>query len=332
MVRGIRAMNEWSFNGAEGQTTDPHTQVVRVVLHLPAGDARQREVHCHGHRPLARSLRRRADQPEWRRPALHADRRRSTAARPTPRRSSRSISRTRSFRASGHRSRSTAASRTSSAAGATSPDTYKVARGNSIIDIVRDDLSNLQRVPMSSSDQQKLSDWARASAPDVQAVIARGAARTHGVGGHDRHLGGREGGDRRPTSRKSRPVMTDLAVLTAHLRCEPRDLPEDAAELRVQLLEPDGRIPLVVAPDRQRQHGRRLRQRRHGHAPQRSTPGTRSSSRTGREARRLPEGNGTLLDNTATVWFQEMSDGDSHNLNNLPILQAGSCGGYFKTG
>jgi hypothetical protein len=27
-----------------------------------------------------------------------------------------------------------------------------------------------------------------------------------------------------------------------------------------------------------------------------------------------------------------MSDGNSHNLNNLPILQAGSCGGYFKTG
>ena len=44
------------------------------------------------------------------------------------------------------------------------------------------------------------------------------------------------------------------------------------------------------------------------------------------------EGDAELLDNTATVWFQEMSDGNSHNLNNLPILQAGSCGGYFKTG
>ena len=40
----------------------------------------------------------------------------------------------------------------------------------------------------------------------------------------------------------------------------------------------------------------------------------------------------SLLDNTATVWFQEMSDGNAHNLNNLPIVQAGSCGGYFKTG
>ncbi len=46
----------------------------------------------------------------------------------------------------------------------------------------------------------------------------------------------------------------------------------------------------------------------------------------------ITEGDGTLLDNTATVWFQEMSDGCARNLNNLPIIQAGSCGGYFKTG
>jgi hypothetical protein len=44
------------------------------------------------------------------------------------------------------------------------------------------------------------------------------------------------------------------------------------------------------------------------------------------------EGDVKLLDNTATVWFQEDSDGNSHNLNNIPILQAGSCGGYFKVG
>ncbi|WP_437710743.1 hypothetical protein WMF45_37615 [Sorangium sp. So ce448] len=46
----------------------------------------------------------------------------------------------------------------------------------------------------------------------------------------------------------------------------------------------------------------------------------------------IDEGEGKLLDNTATAWFQEDSDGNSHNLNNLPIFQAGSCGGYFKTG
>jgi len=40
----------------------------------------------------------------------------------------------------------------------------------------------------------------------------------------------------------------------------------------------------------------------------------------------------TLLDSSAAVWFNEMSDGTAQNLNNLPIIQAGGCGGYFKTG
>jgi hypothetical protein len=46
----------------------------------------------------------------------------------------------------------------------------------------------------------------------------------------------------------------------------------------------------------------------------------------------IPEGDGTVLDNTVTVWFNEMSDGNAHNLNNSPIIQAGSGGGYFKVG
>src|SRR4029079_11932982 len=40
----------------------------------------------------------------------------------------------------------------------------------------------------------------------------------------------------------------------------------------------------------------------------------------------------TLLDSTAATWFNEMSDGNAHNLNNLPIIQAGGLNGYFKTG
>jgi hypothetical protein len=44
-----------------------------------------------------------------------------------------------------------------------------------------------------------------------------------------------------------------------------------------------------------------------------------------------PDGS-TLLDSTVATWFNEMSDGNAHNLNNLPVIQAGSGGGYFKTG
>jgi len=46
----------------------------------------------------------------------------------------------------------------------------------------------------------------------------------------------------------------------------------------------------------------------------------------------IPENSGTVLDNTVAVWMNEMSDGNAHNLNNSPIIQAGSGGGYFKTG
>jgi hypothetical protein len=40
----------------------------------------------------------------------------------------------------------------------------------------------------------------------------------------------------------------------------------------------------------------------------------------------------TMLDNTAAVWFNEFSDGLAGNTNNMPIIQAGSCGGVFKNG
>jgi hypothetical protein len=46
----------------------------------------------------------------------------------------------------------------------------------------------------------------------------------------------------------------------------------------------------------------------------------------------LSDGDGTLLDNTATVWLQEFSDGGAFNLNNMPIVIAGSAGGYLKQG
>ena len=46
----------------------------------------------------------------------------------------------------------------------------------------------------------------------------------------------------------------------------------------------------------------------------------------------IQESNGKLLDNTATMWLPELSDGAAHNLNNLPIVIAGGAGGYLKQG
>ena len=39
-----------------------------------------------------------------------------------------------------------------------------------------------------------------------------------------------------------------------------------------------------------------------------------------------------MLDNTACMWLPELADGNSHNNNNLPIVIAGSAGGYLKQG
>lgn len=44
------------------------------------------------------------------------------------------------------------------------------------------------------------------------------------------------------------------------------------------------------------------------------------------------EGSGSVLDNTAVVLMNGMSNGSSHNNVPLPLVLAGSCGGYFETG
>lgn len=44
------------------------------------------------------------------------------------------------------------------------------------------------------------------------------------------------------------------------------------------------------------------------------------------------EGDATVLDNTAVVWLNELSDGKAHSYLDLPVVIAGSAGGYLKQG
>jgi hypothetical protein len=46
----------------------------------------------------------------------------------------------------------------------------------------------------------------------------------------------------------------------------------------------------------------------------------------------IKEGNGTLLDNCMIIYGSELSDGNAHSHNDLPILLAGKGGGAFRTG
>jgi hypothetical protein len=46
----------------------------------------------------------------------------------------------------------------------------------------------------------------------------------------------------------------------------------------------------------------------------------------------IPEGDGTVLDNTLVVWGNEIGVGQSHTHENIPFLLAGSAGGVLRTG
>ncbi|UQA55524.1 DUF1552 domain-containing protein [Polyangium aurulentum] len=46
----------------------------------------------------------------------------------------------------------------------------------------------------------------------------------------------------------------------------------------------------------------------------------------------IPEGNGTLLDNTVVLWTNEQSKGNNHERHDMPYILAGGGGGVLKTG
>jgi len=46
----------------------------------------------------------------------------------------------------------------------------------------------------------------------------------------------------------------------------------------------------------------------------------------------IPEGGGTVLDNTVLVWGNELSIGNSHSHVDVPFVVFGTAGGYFKSG
>ena len=46
----------------------------------------------------------------------------------------------------------------------------------------------------------------------------------------------------------------------------------------------------------------------------------------------IPEGDGTVFDNTVILWTNEQSRGNSHDRANMPYVIAGSAGGHFNTG
>ncbi|WP_438034505.1 DUF1552 domain-containing protein [Sorangium sp. So ce204] len=224
----------------------------------------------------------------------------------------------------------------------TSPDTYAATRGKSVLDIVKDDLQRLERFDMSRSDKQKLAAWKElihstgnvvASAQcDTSLATALGVTQENIDLASTTPLGEDRLMQRISDSLDGADLFSNLAVLAAACNANP--------------------VILLKYPGNYNFKGLGLTQESAGlasrlpHAGMTGTcvPGVidmllkiddyyaRKFAHLVGQLNGIDEGDGTLLDNCAAVWFQDASDGCARNLNNMPIVQAGSAGGYFKTG
>jgi hypothetical protein len=223
-----------------------------------------------------------------------------------------------------------------------SPDTYAAVRGKSVIDLVRDDLDTLARVDMSKSDKMKLDAWKEllsqtgtiVASGQCSADLATmlGASQANVSKASMRGLGSDGLTTKVTDSLDGADIYSAIAALSASCNSNP-----------VIVLKYPGNYVFKGLGINTESHSLSHRLDNAGmqgnclpnaitQLLQVDTYYTQKFANLVKMLDSMPEGGGTVLDNTATVWFNEMSDGNAHNLNNAPILQAGSAGGYFKTG
>ena len=221
-----------------------------------------------------------------------------------------------------------------------SPDTYQAMRGKSVIDLVRADLDTLERFDMSQADRNKLEAW-KALLDDTGGVLASAACNpstaaalsaTGDLADAVRTVDGDVLCTKVTSTLDGADIYSNLAALAVVCNANPvivlkyppyytftglgLDVESHALSHRVSSAAMVGgcvlgAIDMIATIDD-------YYARKFAHLV-----GLLDS---------VEEGDGTVLDNTAAVWFNEMSDGYAHNLNNLPIVQVGGAGGYFRTG
>ncbi|HET7538593.1 MAG TPA: DUF1552 domain-containing protein, partial [Polyangiaceae bacterium] len=215
-------------------------------------------------------------------------------------------------------------------------DTWAITKGKAITDVVKDDLTRLSRRDMSKADKDKLEAW-MAFTNDLGKVVAStqcsqqtamklGAANPLASGGGDSVT--RKVND----SLDNADVHSAIAVLTVACNANP-----------VVLLKYPNNFTfsgLGINADSDNQSHRLDSANMTGPCVANVIDNLLEIDRYYAQKfaklvemlDSVSEGDGTLLDNTVAVWLSECSDGCAHNLNNMPIIQAGSGGGYFKTG
>jgi hypothetical protein len=344
LPRGIRAMNEWTFTLLRGQGNDPHGQVVGSYFTCQpvspnSDDPLQGPNARFSPRPIGPSLDHvMAEQlspdgvPLFVRVGNQNDTYQSAISFSAPEQA---------FPGLGSPVQVFSMLTNLFGAGPPSPDSYQAIRGKSVIDLIRDDLDTLERFDMSRADRLKLEAW-KAALDDAGTVMLadRCSAYTAAL------LGATEENVDAAAERTTDVLATritetldgadiysNLAVVAAACNANP--------------------VIFLKYPPLWTFHGLGLTNDTHGLSHRLGNanftgiclPGALTMLETidryyaqkfahlVAQLDSIYEDDGrSLLDNSAVVWFQEMSDGLAHNLNNLPIVQVGSAGGYFKTG
>jgi len=217
-------------------------------------------------------------------------------------------------------------------------DTYALVRGKAVTDLVKDDLSSLARKDMSKSDKDKLAAWMDLT-NDLGKVVAGqcNQALVDKLGAaNSRNTTASTGTDvitrRINDSMDNADLYAAIAALTAACNANPVILlkypinftfsglginnDSDNLAHRVDSASMSGPCSEGVID-------KLLKLDSYYAQKFANLVGMLNS---------IPEGDGALLDNTITLWLTECSDGCARNLNNATIIQAGSGGGYFKTG
>jgi hypothetical protein len=225
----------------------------------------------------------------------------------------------------------------STGGGGMTPATYAMSRGAKICDLVKDDLATLKRQPMSASDANTLDVWATLC-NDMGTIVTSNLCTTSLANG----IGGNSTNANKTASNITSMVTTDLdgadiysvmAVLSAMCNYNPV----------IFLKYPPNYVysGIGITADSHNLSHRLDNAGMTGDCYPNSLTLLQTIDKyyCSKFAKLVGMLDGikqadgsTLLDSSAAVWVNEMSDGNAHNLNNLPIIHAGGLNGYFKTG
>ena len=213
---------------------------------------------------------------------------------------------------------------------------YKVLQGNSILDLCKADLDTLTGMNMSAADKQKLSNWKdlmrSTEIKVVSAACNADSATTLGI--TSTTVQSATARDTATAFTKGGDMMINLVALT--MMCDSN---------RMIILQWPGFVTFTW-------DGMMHTSDHHGLSHRNGSVavgGTCAANvidninqidtwYAGRYAKlvhlinSINENGASMLDNSMVMWLPELADGNAHNNNNLPIVIAGSAGGYLKQG